>query len=687
MKERKKLSIRQIIVRGIFIVAAVALIDYVFPHHEAFRYEYELGKPWLYGRLSADFDFPVSYQEAVVRLMEDSLRRQITPVYQHDTTAFEVCRRQMQKEHYVLGDDAFNRLAARLEGYYATGILTGADRKQLLEGGYTEGRIKQDAQHLKDIPTESLLSEKQVYDTLMSDAVYGASFRHVTHMQDYIHANLSTDTAAMAHEYNELRKTISTTYRVVEADTRIIDRGDIVDAATLDVLDSYKHEKQKRRAQTMDGLMMQTGQILLISIILGSMLGFLYLFRKWHHENQAYTLVAVGMVTIMVVLTAIAAHTAIWAVYLIPVGITTIVLATFHGSRTAYWCHMVMTLLCSFIASSHFEYLVVQSVVGIAIIFCMNDGMNDRRQLFRLCLIVAVTYPVVYGSYTLANEGTLRDVSPYFYASMVANALLLMMSYLIIYACEKMFGFTSGVSLVELCNVSTGLLLRLSKEAPGTFQHSMELANLTASAAEAIGAKPQLVRTGALYHDIGKLWNPSYYTENQKGGNPHDRLTTEESVEIIKRHVTEGLRLAEKANLPADIRRFIQTHHGQSVIRYFYVTWCNNHPGEVPDMKMFTYDGPDPETREEALLMMGDGIEAASKSLKEYNEEAFRNLVDNIVYGLISSGRLNNARITLQDIKLAKDAFVKGLESIYHSRIAYPELQTPQMAIEATEKK
>ncbi|MBQ7238709.1 MAG: HDIG domain-containing protein [Bacteroidales bacterium] len=675
MQRKRKLSIQQLVIRGIFIVAAIALIDYVFPHHDAFRYEYELGKPWRYGRLIADYDFPVYYQDSVIRQMEDSLRHQVPPIYYRDSALEEGIFMNLTSLQPVLGDGAYHHLHRRLQRYYTQGILANPDKNILLEGRFAIGRIELGNHQLLDVPANWLLSEKQVYDALMADSLYAQVFRHVGTLQDYVHANLLTDTLAMNREYNELRKTISSSYRVVEAETRIIDQGQIVDAATLDVLDSYKRIQQEHLSESKSTMMMHVGQVLLISIILGSLLGFLFLFRKWHHEKQAYTLVAVGMVTLMVVLTALASHVIVGGAYLVPIGVTTIVLATFHGSRTAYWCHMVMALLCSFIAPSHFEYLVVQSVVGIMIVFWMNEGMNDRAQLLRVCLVVLITYPVVYCAYTLANEGTLANVPWATLAMMVCNALLLMMSYLIIYALEKLFGFMSGVTLVELCNLGQGLLLRLSKEAPGTFQHSLQVANLTASAAEAIGASSQLVRTGALYHDIGKLWNPLYFTENQMGGNPHDKLTVEQSVEIIKKHVTEGLRLAEKANLPMAIRRFITTHHGRGMIKYFYVTWCNDHPGEEPDKELFTYVGPDPETREEALLMMGDGIEAASKSLKEYNVAAFRKLVNGIVDGLVTSGRLNNARITLSEIQIAKESFILGLESIYHSRIAYPELK------------
>ena len=233
----------------------------------------------------------------------------------------------------------------------------------------------------------------------------------------------------------------------------------------------------------------------------------------------------------------------------------------------------------------------------------------------------------------------------------------------------------SGVTLVELCNLNVGLLDRLSKEAPGTFEHSLHVSNLSANAAKAIKANAQLVRTGALYHDIGKLWNPIYYTENQKGVNPHDKFTIEQSVEIIKRHVTEGLAMAKKAKLPVEIQEFIECHHGRSVIKYFYNTWCNQHPDEEPDEELFTYQGEDPKTKEQAILMMGDSVEAASKSLKEPTEESISNLVNKIIDNIVSSGRLNNSKITLREIKIVKLSFIKDLMGIYHTRIAYPELK------------
>lgn len=655
------------------MVMAVALVDYVFPHHDSSRYEYELGKPWRYGRLQAAFDFPVYHPDSVIAQMEDSLRHCVTPTYIQDSTTIKLISHQMRDARRSLGDVSFRYFTHRVEQFYETGILSNPDKNALAEKGIDSVRIREGNNRYLVRPASELKSEKQVYDILRNDTMYNGALRYVSNMADMVHANLTVDTARMARDYEALRKTVSASYKVVVAETRIIDRGQIVDAATFEVLESYQRAQEERMAESRNGLMMQIGQVLLITLLLGSMLGFFYFFRKWHHVKQEYTLVAVGMVVLMVALTSIACKFLIGGAYLVPIGVTTITLATFHGSRTAYWCHIVMSLLCSFIAPSHFEYLIVQSVVGIVVIFCMNDGLTNRSQLMRVCLAVAVTYPLIYCSYTLANEGTLKTIPATTILMMECNALLLLMSYLIIYALEKIFKFMSGVTLVELCNLQQGLLLRMSQEAPGTFQHSLQLANISASAAEAIGAKSQLVRTGALYHDIGKLWRPVYYTENQMGSNPHFKLTTEESVEIIKRHVTEGLILAKKNNLPDDIVRFIATHHGNSVVKYFYRTWKNAHPGEEPDIEFFSYGGPDPESREEAIVMMGDGVEAASRSLKEYSEQSLRTLVNNVVDDLVASGRLNNAKITLSDIQRVKESFIRSLLSINHARIAYPK--------------
>lgn len=339
---KTNLSFRQIVIRVVLVIAAVALINYVFPHHDTFRYEYELGNPWRYGLLTANYDFPVYHNDSVIQQMEDSVRRQVLPIYVQDSTVLTSVLRSLSKEHYVLGPVAYTYLEDCLKQFYRQGILTNPEKKQLQAEGYRIGRIASGSHQLFTRSTSDLLSEKQVYDSLTSDTVYSSVLRYVLHMEDYVRSNLVRDTAAMNREYKEARKSISTSYRVVVAETRIIDQGQIVDARTKDVLDSYRRAQEERLAESNSSVLMQIGQILLIAMLMSSMLGFLFFFRKWHLEKQSYTFVAVGMVTLMVVLTSFASHHLVGGVYLVPIGVTTIVLATFHGSRTAYWCHMVI---------------------------------------------------------------------------------------------------------------------------------------------------------------------------------------------------------------------------------------------------------------------------------------------------------------------------------------------------------
>lgn len=668
--EKKRLSLRQIIIRIIYMVAAIALVTYFFPHSESFRYEYELGKPWRYGRLSAPYDFPIYRSDSIIHMMEDSLRMQVTPRFVYNTDVSTKNLSAANKAKNYLSIDAFSKLRSELERYYEVGIISESD-KQMLEK-HPEAQIRIENRS-RAVDANLIKSEKDVYTELTNDSIYGHQFLRAK-VRDYIGVCLSADTTAMAHEYARLRQEVSSTSGIVLAESRIVDQGEIVTPDIFSKLESYRREHQLRRDTTSDESLMLIGRIILISLILGSILLFMHLYRPWLYLKQAETLVAIGSVTIMTVLTALASRVIVGGAYLVPIGIVTIVLATFHGSRTAYYCHIVMALLCSFMAPSHFEYLMLQCIVGMVIIFNLKDGLNERSQLMRVCILTGLSYCVLYSAYTLANEGTLVNMSIITIILMLCNALMLLMSYLIIYALEKVFHFMSGVTLVELCNLNTGLLMRLSKEAPGTFQHSMQVSNLTANAAKEIEANVQLVRTGALYHDIGKLWDPIYYTENQMGASPHNGLSIENSVAIIKKHVSEGIKLAEQAKLPQEIAEFIVTHHGKGKIKYFYNTWCNQHPNEEPDEELFSYDGPDPTTKEQAILMLGDSVEAAVKSIKEPTETAISNLVEKMVDDIVSSGRLNNAKITLQEIQKVKKSFIKDLLAIYHSRIAYPEL-------------
>ena len=302
--------------------------------------------------------------------------------------------------------------------------------------------------------------------------------------------------------------------------------------------------------------------------------------------------------------------------------------------------------------------------------------LSQRSQLFRTAILVILTYAAVYFAFELITENDLSKLNGSMYTYFVINGVLLLFTYPLLFLVEKTFGFTSNVTLVELSNINNSLLRRMSETVPGTFQHSMQVANLAAEAANCIGAKSQLVRTGALYHDIGKMENPVFFTENQSGGvNPHKNLSYEQSAQVVISHVTDGLKLAEKNNLPKVIKDFITTHHGRGKTKYFYISWKNEHPGEEPNDELFTYPGPNPFTKEQAILMMADSVEAASRSLPEYTEESISNLVDKIIDSQVEEGYFKECPITFKDIATVKAVFKEKLKTIYYTRISYPELK------------
>ena len=357
--------------------------------------------------------------------------------------------------------------------------------------------------------------------------------------------------------------------------------------------------------------------------------------------------------------------------YLVPFAIVPIMGVIFLDSRTALFIDIVLILITSVIAVVPLEYIFLQFMAGTAAIDSIKD-LSRRSQLIRTAFIVFVVYCLSYIAVEVMLNGSLRELSGRIFGYLAINAVAVSFAYILLFFFEKIFGFTSRVTLVELSDINNPLLLRLSNECPGTFNHSIAVSNLASDAAQRIGANVQLVRAGALYHDIGKLANPAFFTENQHGVNPHDALPPERSASIVVNHVADGLKLADKAGLPAVIQSFIREHHGAGMAKYFYITYCNNHPGEEVDKTPFEYPGPNPQSRETSVLMMADSVEAASRSLKEHTREAITGLVNKIVDSQIADGLHNESTLSFRDVAMIKEAFIKRLMTIYHSRIAYP---------------
>ena len=452
-------------------------------------------------------------------------------------------------------------------------------------------------------------------------------------------------------------------------------QGEIVTQETYNILESLRKESIQRSESIGQKRLILTGQILFVSVFILCFMLYLDLFRKDYYERKGSLSLLFTIIMFYCVVTALMVANNIYNVYIIPYAMLPIIIRVFLDSRTAFLTHVVTILICSVCLRFPHEFILLQLSAGLVAIFSLRE-LSQRSQLFRTAVLVILTYAAVYFSFELITENDLSKLNGSMYTYFTVNGVLLLFAYPLLFLLEKTFGFTSNVTLVELSNINSPLLRRLSETVPGTFQHSMQVANLAAEAANRIGAKSQLVRTGALYHDIGKMENPVFFTENQSGGvNPHKNLSYEQSAQVIISHVTDGLKLAEKNNLPKVIKDFISTHHGRGKTKYFYISWKNEHPDEEPNEELFTYPGPNPFTRETAILMMADAVEAASRSLPEYTEESINNLVEKIIDSQVEEGYFKECPITFKDIAIVKSVFKEKLKTIYHTRISYPELK------------
>ena len=416
------------------------------------------------------------------------------------------------------------------------------------------------------------------------------------------------------------------------------------------------------------------GQVLFVSIFVLFFMIYLELFRNKYYERKGTLTLLFALVVIFPVILSIMVAQNIGSVYVVPFAMIPIIVGIFLDSRTAFVAHIIIVLLCSITLRYPYEFIVLQIGAGMAAIYSLRE-LSQRSQLFRTAVIVFACYALLYFAFALIQDDELTKLNTRMYIYFGINGILLLFAYPLLFVLEKTFGFTSNVTLVELSNINNSLLRKMSEIAPGTFQHSLQMANLAAEAANRIGANSQLVRTGALYHDIGKTLNPAFFTENQSGINPHKSLSYEQSAQVIINHITDGIKLAEKHNLPKVIKDFIRTHHGAGVAKYFYISYKNEHPDEEVDMSMFSYPGPNPFTKEQAILMMADAVEAASRSLPEYTEESVNGLVEKIVDGQVSDGYFKECPITFKDIALVKALFKEKLKTVYHTRITYPELK------------
>lgn len=662
---------RDIGVRLAIALVAAVLIVYFYPHPESTHYNYEEGRPWNYAKLIAPFDIPIHPDSNTIRAARDSLTARFVPVYQLNQLLGDTVVRDLPKSP---GNNYRDRVARQLRNIYATGVVDATTREQIEKGELPKVRIL-DKNVLSEMSTSGFISPRDIYARLDSTVTDPGLRQYISaaRLAEILRPNIVYDEAESRRHFDYDYLTLTADRGVIQQGQTIIDKGAIVSPQDFTNLMTY--EAMLKDSVTKDSKsdwLMLLGQFVYVVMLLVILCVYVYIYCRAIYTNLKAFLFIISVVTFFFLM-AVALNTFIPSgIYIVPMTIVPILVLVFFDGRTALFVSTVTTMICAGITSFPLEFIFLQISAAAAAVYSLKQ-LRQRSELLRTACFVAAAYLLSYVALELLMNGTFEGFSIRMVIYLGVNSLLTSMAYVLMFVVERLFGFVSVVTLVELADVNTPLLRRLSDECPGTFQHSMAVSNLASEAAKRIGANEQLVRAGALYHDVGKLVNPAFFTENQHGVNPHDALTPVQSARIVINHVNDGLRLADKAGLPSVIKDFITEHHGKGMAKYFYITECKAHPDEAVDPAPFTYPGPMPQSRETTVLMMADAVEAASRSLKEHTPEAIRGLVNKIIDGQIADGLYNESAIEFKDVPVIKDVFVKRLMTIYHSRVTYPD--------------
>ncbi len=612
---------------GLFAIVAV-LIVLMFPRYtNAFRYHYEIGKPWGYNALTADYDFLIYKTD-----------NQMADEQKHLMSGFSPCFKYIPKvQRQVL-------------------VIAHQEMDWIKEEGYATISVVQNNVHRKYVLSE-VYTPKSAYEH------YGYECAQ----------NLVLDTALTQAMRTKQLSSLSPTQGMVQKGERIIDKGEIVNERTYQILQSLARATQDETTANNQRAWSMMGKSILVVLFLCLFVIYLYVFRRQYLNDLSMVLFFNMLMVIVVGLACLVLRFDL-SIYLIPFAWIPILTSVFFDSRTALFLHFTTVLVVSVIAPAPVDFFFVQMVVGMVAVSSLSD-MTRRAQLVQTSAWIFAAQVVAYTSIVFAQTGTWSALNPWFYLHFFICALLTIGCYGLIYAFEKIFHFISSITLVELTDINSHLLLSLAEKAPGTFQHSMQVSNLASEAAKTIGANALLVRTGALYHDIGKMANPQYYTENQQGmANPLSSMDPKEAAQLIIAHVTEGEQIARKNRLPEVIINFILTHHGTSLTRYFYNTYCNAHPNEEVDKALFQYPGPKPTTKEAAIVMMADAIEARSRSIEDFSEKSIAELVDQMIDTQIADGQFSETPLSFKDVEDIRRVFKARITAMNHHRISYPTL-------------
>ena len=676
IKFSEDITWHDLLVRIALVVVSVLLILWAMPRDTQVTFKAEQGKPWRYADFVAPYDFPIYKSDAAIQAERDSIMSEYEPYFGLDS---EVEGKMVSKFTTDFAEgipglpaDFISIIANRLHQLYVQGIMGATLYNQLATDTTRQVRIVSGKQAVSE-RLSALHSTKSAYEQLFQDPLIRENrvLLQRCNLNDYITPNLIYDKERSESTLRNLQESIPLASGVALRGQKVVDRGQIVDEKTFRIIESFIKENERRQTDQSQWNTKLVGEALLLLLLIGCFTIYLTLFRKDYFERWRSIMMLYAMIVLFSVAALAMVSHSILHVYLLPFAMIPIFVRVFMDSRTAFMTHMITILIVACALQHPLDFIIIETVAGYAAI-CSLRELSSRSQLFKTAIIVTLcSMAANLGlDWKFGSALTVIDYSEYNY--LMVNGALLFCSYPLLYLIEKLFGFTSNITLIELSDMSKDVLRRMSEVAPGTFQHSIQVGNLAAEIANKIGAKAQLVRTGALYHDIGKIQNPIYFTENQSGVNPHENLSYIDSAQVIISHVTDGLKLADKYNLPDVIKDFIATHHGQGKAKYFYVKYKNEHPDEDIDDLLFTYPGPNPFTREQAILMMADAVEAASRSLPTYTEQSIRELVNRILDSQEADGYFRDCPITYRDIQYAKTVLIEKLKTIYHTRISYP---------------
>ncbi len=699
------------IIKTLMLIVSILIIVYIFPREAKFRFEFSKGKPWMYEDLFAEYNVPIYKSELELTSERDSILQQYIPFFMVDNTvfeeqmlnfnvAFENHWRSYISKKYNIDEPSSGRarLAANLNQTrvkyleFASGILSFIYSKGVLDAA--EILPSEDVEVFpvfvvndnlaEEFNYTDLFTQKKAYEYSVDqigkynsenrrENSQASDFYKGLNLSDFIYPNLFYDEVKSETEKQSLLDRISLTAGMIQQGERIISRGEVVTTSKYRVLESMKREYENRSGTTVNRMMILLGQIILVAAIMSMLYLFLYHFRRETFLNNSHTFFVLLLIILFVVLIRLAVSSNGISYYFVPLVIVPIIIRTFFDSRLALFIYMILLMITGFLVPDSFEFVFLNFIAGIVAIFSMTN-VYKRGIFFFTAGILFLTYSILYLGMGIIQEGNLNNIDWYNFAWFGGNCALILLSYPLIFVFEKTFGFLSDATLLEIADTNQPLLRDLAEKAPGTFQHSLQVANLSEYACRTVGGNPLLVRTAALYHDIGKMKDPLYFIENQSGGyNPHDSLNFEDSAAIIIGHVTKGVEIANKNKIPEPLIDFIRTHHGTTKVQYFYRSFIKSYPEELVDDKKFSYPGPRPFTKEMAILMMADSVEAASRSLKDVDGKAINDLVDKIIDSQFEEGQFNESPITLVDITRIKGIFKKRLSNIYHVRIEYPE--------------